>query len=81
MPVRPRVHRRRRRDHPRRPRMRAGVGLPYGCNERRLRLAARARVLEGRVVHGAAPAQALSAEEQAQGLRAGLLQPAADRSA
>lgn len=47
--------------------IRQGIGLPYGCRDGACG-SCKSRLLEGRVVHGAHQAKALSAEEEATGL-------------
>jgi CDP-4-dehydro-6-deoxyglucose reductase len=47
--------------------IRAGIGLPYGCKDGACG-SCKSRLVEGRVVHGAHQAKALSAEEEAAGL-------------
>jgi CDP-4-dehydro-6-deoxyglucose reductase len=47
--------------------IRQGVGLPYGCKDGACG-SCKCRLLEGRVIHGAHQAKALSAEEEAAGL-------------
>jgi CDP-4-dehydro-6-deoxyglucose reductase len=47
--------------------IREGVGLPYGCKDGACG-SCKCRLLEGRVIHGAHQAKALSAEEEAAGL-------------
>ena len=44
----------------------AGIGLPYGCKDGACG-SCKSRLLEGRVIHGAHQAKALSAEEEAAG--------------
>ena len=46
--------------------IRAGVGLPYGCRDGACG-SCKSRLIEGRVIHGAHQAKALSAEEEAAG--------------
>ncbi|MBS0437552.1 MAG: CDP-6-deoxy-delta-3,4-glucoseen reductase [Proteobacteria bacterium] len=46
--------------------IRSGVGLPYGCKDGACG-SCKSRLLEGRVIHGAHQAKALSAEEEAAG--------------
>ena len=46
--------------------IRQGVGLPYGCKDGACG-SCKSRLLEGRVIHGAHQAKALSAEEEAAG--------------
>jgi CDP-4-dehydro-6-deoxyglucose reductase len=46
--------------------LREGVGLPYGCKDGACG-SCKCRLLEGRVIHGAHQAKALSAQEEAQG--------------
>jgi len=47
--------------------IREGVGLPYGCKDGACG-SCKCRLLQGRVIHGAHQAKALSAEEEAAGL-------------
>jgi CDP-4-dehydro-6-deoxyglucose reductase len=47
--------------------IRQGIGLPYGCKDGACG-SCKCRLLEGRVIHGAHQAKALSAEEEAAGL-------------
>ena len=47
--------------------IRQGIGLPYGCKDGACG-SCKCRLLEGRVIHGAHQARALSAEEEAAGL-------------
>jgi CDP-4-dehydro-6-deoxyglucose reductase len=47
--------------------IREGVGLPYGCKDGACG-SCKCRLLEGRVIHGAHQAKALSAEDEAAGL-------------
>jgi CDP-4-dehydro-6-deoxyglucose reductase len=47
--------------------IRQGVGLPYGCKDGACG-SCKSRLLEGRVIHGAHQAKALSADEEAAGL-------------
>jgi len=47
--------------------IRSGVGLPYGCRDGACG-SCKSRLLEGRVIHGAHQAKALSAAEEAAGL-------------
>jgi CDP-4-dehydro-6-deoxyglucose reductase len=47
--------------------LRQGIGLPYGCKDGACG-SCRSRLLEGRVIHGAHQAKALSDVEEAQGL-------------
>ena len=46
--------------------IRSGIGLPYGCKDGACG-SCKSRLLEGRVIHGAHQAKALSAEEEAAG--------------
>ena len=46
--------------------IRAGVGLPYGCRDGACG-SCKSRLIEGRVIHGAHQAKALSADEEAAG--------------
>jgi CDP-4-dehydro-6-deoxyglucose reductase, E3 len=46
--------------------IRAGIGLPYGCKDGACG-SCKCRLLEGRVIHGAHQAKALSADEEAAG--------------
>ena len=46
--------------------LQAGVGLPYGCKDGACG-SCKCRLLEGRVIHGAHQAKALSAQEEAEG--------------
>ncbi len=46
--------------------IRQGVGLPYGCKDGACG-SCKSRLLEGRVIHGAHQARALSPEEEAAG--------------
>jgi CDP-4-dehydro-6-deoxyglucose reductase len=46
--------------------IRAGVGLPYGCRDGACG-SCKSRLIEGRVIHGAHQAKALTAEEEAAG--------------
>jgi CDP-4-dehydro-6-deoxyglucose reductase, E3 len=46
--------------------IRAGIGLPYGCRDGACG-SCKSRLLEGRVIHGAHQAKALSADEEAVG--------------
>ena len=46
--------------------IRQGIGLPYGCKDGACG-SCKSRLLDGRVIHGAHQAKALSAEEEAAG--------------